>query len=73
MFVTHLKKNDIKVVVYLCFSRDSHSHSHRSKKADTPERKIAHREGAINVKDEPVSKVSVALCASVYCIMAVLT
>ncbi|KAL8561776.1 putative ATP-dependent RNA helicase ddx46 [Nucella lapillus] len=41
-------------------SRDSHSHthshSHRSKKSISPERKIAHREGAITVKDEPVSK-----------------
>ncbi|XP_076444646.1 putative ATP-dependent RNA helicase DDX46 [Babylonia areolata] len=39
-------------------SRDSHSHAHthRSKKSASPERKIAHREGAITVKDEPVSK-----------------
>ncbi|XP_070186691.1 probable ATP-dependent RNA helicase DDX46 isoform X2 [Littorina saxatilis] len=39
-------------------SKDSHSHSHahRSRKSHTPERKIAHREGAITVKDEPISK-----------------
>lgn len=38
-----------------CSSKDTH----RSRKSVSPERKITHREGAITVKDEPISKVSV--------------
>ena len=45
-----------------CSSKDSH----RSRKSVSPERKIAHREGAITVKDEPISKVSVTCSDCAY-------